>query len=247
MTEINYQPVDLVLNLERNALELQLPPNSKRLNTALTNLFSKLGHDIIGNIEKMREVITKIADVPSYHQSIKSVTIHRKIEKLGPAVNQPCTMANLEIFLIMEQTFKISDFKDCLRASVRKLIGLDNHLKQLQSNLIVSYDIECSALINQIKATLNFLPCIVRQFLGLTALENALERLNKRKEWQRQCEIPSLFRDQFPANGEAGRKKIHLSGDGGEGGHNMLNPKKTQDPKPKDDTTPFKTRPGRER
>src|SRR5258708_397650 len=102
---VQYQPVSLILDMKRKALVLKLPDNPKRINPCLLGLFSRFTHEVVGNLEKMREVLAKIRETPTYHKLVDQVSVKLKSET-GQSTDRPCTVSNLEIFIVFQSALK---------------------------------------------------------------------------------------------------------------------------------------------
>lgn len=239
-----YQHVDLIFDPARQALALKLPEQPKRINPCLRALFSHLTQDVSGNLQQVQSVVTRIRETPSYKKLVDNISIQFKTEA-GEIDLKPTTVANLEIYIVFASALKIKNCHGIIAKGLRMIFGLDPHLAALHRSLIVPHDLDCALIVAQIRNLSSFLPRIFRWLLGLQDLEEALDKLHRRRIWQNERQIPILFKDQFPTIQMKNKNKTMQATDSGSGGHNMLNPKRTQEPKPKDDMTPLKTRPGR--
>ncbi|MFO1257593.1 MAG: hypothetical protein U1E78_04160 [Gammaproteobacteria bacterium] len=241
-----YQHVDLIFDPARQALALKLPEQAKRINPCLRGLFSDLTQDVSGNLQQIQSVVARIRETPSYKKLVDTVNVKVKTE-IGEIELKPTTVANLEIYIVFASALKIKNGHRLFAKGLRIIFGLEPHLESLHRSLIVPHDLDCALIVAQIRNLSGFLPRIFRWLLGLQDLEEVLDKLYRRRTWQNDRQIPTLFKDQFPTVEIKNKTKIIQATDSGSGGHNMLNPKRTQEPKPKDDTTPLKTRPGRDK
>jgi hypothetical protein len=242
---LQYQHVDLIFDQARKALAIQLPENAKRINPCLRGLFSYLTQDVTGGLHKVQEVVTRICETPSYRQLVDSINFRVKSEA-GEVILKPITVANLEIYLVFASALKVNSCRRLIAKGLRMTLALEPHIHALHHSLIVSHDIDCALVIAQVVNLIGFLPRFCRSILGLQDIEDALNKLHRRRVWHADRRIPQLFKDQFPTAATKSKRLANIqASDGGGSGHNMLNPKKTQEPKPKDDMTPLKTRPGR--
>lgn len=239
-----YQHVDLIFDPARQALALKLPEQSKRINPCLRGLFSYMTQDVSGNLQQVQSVVTRIRETPTYSKLVETISVQYKTET-GEIELKPTTVANLEIYIIFASALKIKNCHRFIARGLRVLLGLEPHLAALHRSLIVPHDLDCALIVAQIRNLSGFLPRIFRWLLGLHDLEESLDKLHRRRIWQNERQIPTLFKDQFPTVEIKNKSKTIQATDSGAGGHNMLNPKRTQEPKPKDDMTPLKTRPGR--
>ena len=232
-----YQKVDLIYSPSEKQLKFISHSTCPPINTSFKAFFSS--EHTLNGINKIAPIVTHIREVPTYRNLINQVLI--KDNNPNQNKNFRLTqLSNLELYLIFHKFLTISHPKDLMMSYLRKLIGIESHLIGMQQAIVVDYEIDSAHLIVQYKKLISNLPRFFHTLLGLTDLKNALNSWHRKRLWQSQRNTPKTFKEQFPTVIIKSTKQDSSGDDDGMGGHNMLNPKRTQEQQAKDDSTPLR-------